>query len=65
MVLILCQGRPDPHAQLFQPFSQFIPVGLSSHTMLAVWAVESQEGQYVTDPTSQAHNSLCQPHSEP
>jgi hypothetical protein len=36
MVLILCQRRRDPPAQLFQPFSQFIPVGLSSHTMLSI-----------------------------
>jgi hypothetical protein len=48
MVFILCQRRRGPNAQLFQPFPQFIPVGLSSRTMLAVWAVESQEGQYVT-----------------
>ncbi len=56
MVLILCQRRGPP-AQLFQPFSQFIPIGSSSHTMLAVWAVDSQEGQQATDPTSQAHDS--------
>jgi len=51
MVLILCQRR-GPLAQLFQSFSQFIPIDSSSHTMLAAWAVDSQERQQATDPTS-------------
>ena len=46
---------PGPPVQLFQPFSQFIPAGLASLTMLAVLAVHSQEGQQLTDPTSHVH----------
>ena len=39
MVLILLPKTVGiPAVQLFQPFSQFIPVGLASHTTLAVWA---------------------------
>ena len=53
MVLILLPKTVGiPAVQLFQPFSQFIPVGLASHTTLAVWAVDSEKGQQATDPAS-------------
>ena len=52
VVLILRRRRRGPATQLFQPFSQVISVGSSSHTVLTVWAVDSQEGQQATDPTS-------------
>jgi hypothetical protein len=38
--------------QLFQPFSQVTAAGEVSHTVLTVWAVDSQTGQYVADPRS-------------
>jgi hypothetical protein len=57
MVLVILHRWRGAVAQLFQTFSQLIPIGSSSHTMLAVWAVDSQEGQQATDPTSQAHDS--------
>jgi hypothetical protein len=53
LVLILVRTLLRPPVQLFQPYSQCIPGGWASHTVLALWAVNSQEGQYVADPRSQ------------
>jgi hypothetical protein len=48
--------------QLFQPFSQFIPAGQTSQTVFAVWAVDSQKGQKLADPTSHCPTRLVVPH---
>jgi hypothetical protein len=54
MVSILVRTRLRPPVQLFQAFSQFIPerqvsITQVSITMCAVWAVDSQAGQQVTN----------------
>ena len=64
MVLIFVQKTVGGSlVQLFQPFSQFIPVGLASHTTLAAWAVDSEKGQQATDPASKVHDPPRQPRS--
>jgi len=56
MVPILVRRRLLPPVQLFQPFSQFIPAGSASHTVLTVGAVDSQKEQCVADLKSQVLN---------
>jgi hypothetical protein len=65
MVFILCQRRRGPHAQLFQPFSQFLAASLASHTVLTIRPVDSQKEQQPTDPASKIHDPPRQPRSEP
>jgi hypothetical protein len=56
MVPILLRRRRLPPVQLFQPFSQFISADLANHTVLTVWAVDSQKGQYVAEARSKVLN---------
>ena len=51
MVVILERMRLRPPTQLFQPLSHFIPERFASITMFTVGAVDSQEGQQISDPT--------------
>ena len=51
--------------QFFQPFSQLKPAGQASYTVLAVWAVDSEAGQYVADPRSQHHSTPGDSRFEP
>ena len=52
-----CKGCV-PAIQLFEPSSQLHPAWQASHTVLTVSAVDSQEGQHMTDyPRSQHHGT--------
>ena len=56
LIPILERTRLRRPAQLFKPLSHFPPARFASITVFTVWAVDSQEGQQVADPTSQVHN---------
>ena len=51
--------------QFFKPLAYVLPPVPSTRiAVFTVWTVDSQEGQQVTDPTSQVHNPPPQPRVE-
>jgi hypothetical protein len=55
LIPILGRMRLRSPAQLFKPLSHLTPAHLTSITAFTIWAVDPQEGQQVTDTTSQVH----------
>lgn len=56
LILVVERSRPGSPVQFFQPLEHLMPAHFPGTAMLAVWTVDSQEGQQVTDSSSRVHD---------